>query len=80
MITGQFTVTASDNGSLVVGESYPLSIDDSAVDVIINSTTTVSVEAIPSAEPTEVPTVATPGGNVPVSADEPAAPTAPATA
>lgn len=49
MLNGTYSVTASDNPAFVVGESYPLDIDDQAVDVSSVTTTTISVTAIPAA-------------------------------
>lgn len=79
MITGSFTVTASDNGSLVVGQSYPLSIDDSSVDVLLTTTTQVAVTAIPVSVTTPDPTSATTGGDSPDGGDSSPDATLPAT-
>lgn len=58
MISGTFSVTSSDNDALAVGNSYPLSIDDTQVDVSVLTATTVEVAALPtdtsdSSDPTD---------------------------
>lgn len=66
MLSGTFTVETSDNSALVVGESYPLTIDDSVVDVSLVTTSVVTIGAIPtdtSSTPTSTPTDASAGGS-----------------
>jgi hypothetical protein len=42
VITGTFTVETSDDATLVVGESYPLSIDDTTVTLAVVTTSVVT--------------------------------------
>ena len=43
MISGTITVESSDNASFVAGTTYPITIDDSQVDVSVVTTSVVSV-------------------------------------
>ena len=74
MIGGTFTVATSDDPRFVSGVSYPLTIDDSLVELTVVESVTAT--AIPAPAPAVAPvataaTVVTAGG-APVSAVEPA--------
>jgi hypothetical protein len=68
VITGTFTVETSDDATLVVGESYPLSIDDTTVDLSVVTTSVITAtgitQAAPSSDGTTAPTDAA-GGEQP---------------
>lgn len=50
MITGTITVDTSDTSDFVAGSSYPITIDDSQVEVSVVTTTVASVTALPVEE------------------------------